>query len=392
MAQTSSTPSPSDAPTNPERRAELGLEMPFGEHLEDLRRRLLFALLGIVPLFVLAIAVGQPIMRLLFEPVLKAQLASGNPAQLQNTGQFEYFGTYVKVSIILTVIVGLPWIFYQLWKFVSPGLYAHERRFAYTLLPMSVVLSAVGLVFMYKIMLPVVLMFFLRFNASVAGIDSPVVPDAIVAAAPGMPSFDGDPKDPKPGQMWFNRYLNQVRFAVAILPPSAAEALPKSQTDDAKVAQEPPAKDRTDHPPTAKQEASQVVQHDITIWSISATRGDQLLRQEFRVSEYIGTVFEFALGFAIAFQAPVVVLLLGWAGIINPALMSKYRRHAIMVCVVVGAILTPADPISIFLLAIPLYLLYELGLAMLRWLPASRVARGLRGSAGEDPDPEASGP
>jgi len=382
------------SPTNPERRDQLGLEMPFGDHLEDLRRRLLFALLGIVPLFVAALAVGEPLMRLLFEPVLRAQLKSGNPAQLQNTGQFEYFGSYVKVSITVTIIVGLPWVFFQAWKFVAPGLYAHEKRFAYTLLPMSVVLSAVGLVFMYKVMLPVVLKFFLAFNASVPGIESPVVARAIVAEAPGMPSFDGDPKDPQPGQMWFNRYLNQVRFAVATLPPAEAEALPEDQADDVKTAEEPPTKPSVDESKPGSPETSPVVQESIAIWSISATRGDQLLRQEFRVSEYIATIFDFALAFAIAFQAPVAVLLLGWAGIIDPATMSKYRRHAIMACTVIGALLTPADPVSIFLLAVPLYLLYELGLAMLRWLPADRVAKGLRGRAadGEGPDPEATGP
>ncbi len=324
--------------------------MPFGDHLEDLRRRLMFALIGIVPLFVAALFVGPWFVQMLFEPVLSALEKSGNPPNMR-AGLFEFFTSYVKVALVLTITVGLPWVLFQAWKFVAPGLYAHERRFAYLLVPMSVILSLVGVVFMYRVMLPVVVAFFIALNAGVHGRASPIVEQFDAAPAMTIPTYEGDPANPVAGQMWVNRVLNQWRIAL-------------------------PDKEGV-----------------ITIWSSSLIRGDQLLRQEFGVKEYIDIVFDFALAFAIAFQAPVAVLLLGWAGIIEPALMKKYRRHAIMVCTVVGAILTPADPISIFLLAIPLYLLYELGLAMLRWLPADRVARGLGMRNTHEPhEPEASGP
>jgi sec-independent protein translocase protein TatC len=65
--------------------------------------------------------------------------------------------------------------------------------------------------------------------------------------------------------------------------------------------------------------------------------------------------------------------MLGWVGILDPKAMTKYRKHAIGACTVVGAILTPADPVSMMLLAIPLYGLYELGLFILRVLPAEKV-------------------
>lgn len=344
----------SDSPTNPERRNELGLEMPFGEHLEDLRRRLAFALLGILPLFMLALfLVAQPLVELMFAPITEAQRDSGNTPQLEVNGPFEFFNAYVKVAIILTLIVGLPWVFYQGWKFVSPGLYAHERRFAYTLIPMSVTLAVVGVVFMYKVMLPVVMAFFIAFSSAVPGQASPIVerPEGVHPLI--VPHYEGNPKDPVVGEVWINTYLHE--FCVAI--PGRGAGAPAE------------------------------------IFATPLSRSDQLIRPEYRVKDYIDTVFDFALAFAVAFQAPVAVLLLGWAGIIEPQLMRKYRRHAIMACVVLGAILTPADPVSIFLLAIPLYLLYELGLALLRWLPADRVARGLRSRpSGEPHEPEASGP
>jgi sec-independent protein translocase protein TatC len=359
-----------DTPTNPDRRDPLNSEMPFGEHLEELRRRLIYALLAIVPLFIVALAVGEPVMWLLFKPMNNAQLDYGNTPQYETNGPFEYFNAYCYVAVILTIIVGLPWVLYQGWKFVAPGLYTHEKRFAYTLIPMSVGLAAVGVAFMYLVMLPVVMSFFLTFSGSVPGEKTPVVDTPTVAAAPAgtappvggphpgtlvsalasIPEYPGDPKDPKLGQMWVNTYLHQLRIALL--------------DSDGK---------------------------SVVIYSTAISRGSQLIRAEYRVADYIDMVFDFAVAFAIAFQAPVVVLLLGWAGILDPALMRKYRRHSIMVCTVLGAVLTPADPISIFLLAIPLYGLYELGLALLRWLPASRVA-GRRRTEGEAPDPEASGP
>jgi sec-independent protein translocase protein TatC len=65
--------------------------------------------------------------------------------------------------------------------------------------------------------------------------------------------------------------------------------------------------------------------------------------------------------------------MLGWVGIINPKTMRKFRKHALAVSTILGAVLTPADPLSMVLLAGPLYLLYELGLLILQVLPIERV-------------------
>lgn len=70
---------------------------------------------------------------------------------------------------------------------------------------------------------------------------------------------------------------------------------------------------------------------------------------------------------------PVVVLLLGWVGIVRVEMLKKYRRHAIFACALLGAFLTPGDPLSAALLGVPLYMLYEFGVLMLTWLPASKV-------------------
>ena len=83
-----------------------------------------------------------------------------------------------------------------------------------------------------------------------------------------------------------------------------------------------------------------------------------------------------ALAVTVAFQMPLVILLLGWAGIADRKFLTSNRRYAVLVCAVLGAILTPADVVSMILLFIPLYLLYELGIFLLLVAPADRVAGG----------------
>ena len=103
------------------------------------------------------------------------------------------------------------------------------------------------------------------------------------------------------------------------------------------------------------------------------------LSQQFRVSEYVKLMFQLTLAMAVAFQTPVAVLVLCWTGLIDPRRMGKHRKYAVLVAVLLGAFLTPADPLSMFALSVPLYALYELGLLIARVLPAERLA----GTAGE---------
>jgi len=108
------------------------------------------------------------------------------------------------------------------------------------------------------------------------------------------------------------------------------------------------------------------------------------ISQEFRLGEYIGFVLTLAIAIAVAFQMPLVILLLGWVGIADRGFLQRNRRYALLVCAVLGAILTPADIVSMVLLFIPLYLLYEFGILLLAVAPADRVAEGgfLPGSSG----------
>ncbi len=312
--------------------------MSFGDHLEDLRKRVVLALIGIVPVFVLSLVLARWVLGILILPVRSALLAADQSPELLATNFLETFGIYVHVAVVLTVLVGSPWMLYQLWKFVSPGLYSQERRFVYVLLPLSSVLTLTGVTFLYAVILPVVLTFFIEFGTGVGKVEHPSGPRPAGVVLPVIPTLDVDPDDAEPGEMWINRELRQLRVAVA--------------------------------KPTGK----------IEILGSQLTAGTGI-EQQYRISEYTKTFLNMALGFAIGFQTPVVVLLLGWAGLLERAWLVKYRRYIIMGCVLAAALLTPADPMSMLLLAIPLYGLFELGGLLLVLLPAHRVA-------GTTPEPD----
>lgn len=312
-----------------------GPNMSFGDHLEELRKRVLLAILGILPIFIVAFAFGRQLVDLLIDPARDQLRAGGQSAALLATGPFETFGTVVHIAVVVTVLVGAPWILYQLWLFIAPGLYAHEKRFVHLLVPFSGVLTITSVVFLYLVILPVVLQFFIAFSNQVGDATANVVdlPEGVVL--PTVPVLEGDPPAPEIGQEWINLELNQRRVAVGV------------DNDGAAI---------------------------VRGTELVATPG---IIQQYRISEYVRMFLNMALAFGIGFQMPVVVVMLGWLGIVRPADLTRYRRHVVAVCAVASAILTPADPLSMVLLAIPLYLLYELGVLILRILPAERVAKGL---------------
>jgi len=312
--------------------------MSLGDHLEDLRKRVFLAVLGVVPIFVIAFGSGRYLLDLLITPARKKLLDGGHGSSLLATGPFETFGTVVHLAVVVTLLLGSPWILYHLWRFVSPGLYKHERRVVYLLIPFSGILTVLSMLFLYFVILPVILAFFIGYGSNVSGthtVQTAPVPEGIVI--PMIPILEADPQSPTVGMTWINEPLMQQRVVVGINPVDQSPLI------------------RTVHLTT-----------DIGII------------QQYRISEYIKAVLNMGLAFGIAFQTPVVVVMLGWVGILDPRAMGKYRKHAIAICCILGAFLTPADPLSMVLLAGPLYFLYELGLFILRVFPISRVIGDLK--------------
>lgn len=304
-----------------------GPTMSLGDHLEDLRRRIILALTGLVPIVVIAFAFGDVLFGLLIAPVRQALLEEGLPGTMQQTGPLETFFTYFRVALIAAALVGAPWIIFQLWKFVAPGLYQHERRFAYLLFPMSLALSLLGVLFMYFVILPIMLHYLVNFGTSIGVRQSPTIPLAEGITLPSFPVLPGDPPAPADGEAWINSSTNQLSFAVKGM-----------------------------------------------LMRVDMGRG-AAITQQYRVGEYVDLFLSMMVAFAGGFQTPVVVMLLGWAGIIDRAMMRRYRKHAIIAVCVAAAILTPTgDPITMLLMAVPMYLLYELGGVLFTVLSPQRVA------------------
>lgn len=307
--------------------------MPFGDHLEELRKRLIWAIVGIVPVMVVCLFFGGPLMKFMMVPLLDALQAAGEPSQLLATSPLETFGAYLKVATVVSLLVAIPWIVYQLWLFIAPGLYAQERRFVYFLIPLSAILTAAAMAFLYKILLPVSLVFLIAFGTHLVENSTPraQLPEGVAVGSIPIVPGDLDATDLLIGATWINTHLGELRIKVGPGP------------DDVR--------------------------------GIRLT-GKGAISQQYRIGDYISLVFTLGLVFAIAFQLPLALLLLSWSGILEAKDLKPYRRHATLIAGALGAILTPQDPGSMILLGGALYILFEFGLVLMRFVPAKVVAEG----------------
>ena len=147
----------------PEPEEESGSEgMPFMAHLEELRKRLMWAIVAVVAGFVVAYNFKEELYGFLSQP-LKSALPPG--ASLIFTSPAEAFITYLKVAFLAGLIAASPVVFYQLWRFISPGLYKHERRLIWPFVIMSSGLFVGGAAFCYTVVFPYAFAFFMSFTS-----------------------------------------------------------------------------------------------------------------------------------------------------------------------------------------------------------------------------------
>jgi len=118
------------------------LRMSFMEHLEELRSRVLHALLGVVLAFLVSLSFASPLWRIVSNPAINALKHLGvNPPKLTVITPMEGFNIiYLKLPLLVSVFLGSPWILYQVWAFISPGLYKREKKWA-----VPFILSTAGL-------------------------------------------------------------------------------------------------------------------------------------------------------------------------------------------------------------------------------------------------------
>jgi len=138
--------------------------MTFTEHLEELRTRLKYAIISVLVAMLVAYAFARPLFVILTQPLIKAWHGAGlGPPKLHFANPIEPFFTYLKVALIAGVFAASPVVFYQLWKFVAPGLYKHEKKFVIPFTVASALCFIGGAAFGYFMVFPYGFSFFLGF-------------------------------------------------------------------------------------------------------------------------------------------------------------------------------------------------------------------------------------
>ena len=325
----------SDAAPHPDDTA-----MEIGDHLEDLRRRLIYALLGVVATSAVTLTFGRQIVAWLCLPLIQAQRSAHVPAQTFTLTPIAGFAAYIKVSLIAALIIALPWVVYQLWRFFESGLYPKERRAVLLLAPFSAVMTTIGVLFMYYVMLPVCLWFLISFSASfplVGSGDTSVMFSVINPQS--APLVDRAPSNN------------------TTIPDNTLSVIPL-------LTENPPT-------PTEGQLWLKIPEQQLQVYLDGQTRTlplhtTTLINPLIELGQYINFVTVMAVGIVVAFQLPVIMLILGWWRIIDPRMLSHYRKYCVLACFATGMILTPSDILSMMLLAFPLWGLFEFGLVLMR--------------------------
>ncbi len=327
--------------------------MSFGDHLEDLRRRVLWALAAPIPLSVVVFLFKKPLIEWLSEPLVRVFRDNGLPQHMQVLGPAEALMTAIKLSIIGAVVLSAPWILLQAWHFIRPGLFKHERRFVHFLIPGSAILTAAGVALLYYVMLPLMLTVLVKFgNALLPGpgdaLDDPRV-KAVLESVDSVPIRFDEPDAVEAGDAWLE--WPDLDLYVAV------EFAAGPGTSDG----------------PARSEASPNAQPGFEIILVPRL---PVMSQEFQLSTYLDFVMLLILAIAIAFQMPLVILLLGWLGLVRITTLRSKRKYALFICGLVSAVITPADALSMLMMLVPLYGLYELGIILLLIAPAKAVAEG----------------
>ncbi|KFZ36778.1 twin-arginine protein translocation system subunit TatC [Shewanella mangrovi] len=230
-------------------------QLPLISHLLELRNRLLRAIASVLLVFVCLVYWAKDIYHYMAVPLLQAMPESGTMIATDVGAPF--FAPF-KLTMVLSLFIAIPYVLYQIWAFVAPGLYKHEKRLVFPLLISSTLLFYLGIVFAYYVVFPVVFGFFAN-----------VAPEGVQVA-----------------------------------------------TD---------------------------------------------------ISSYLNFILKLFFAFGLAFEIPIAVVLLCWAGVTTPEDLKSKRPYIVVGAFVVGMLLTPPDILSQTMLAVPMLLLFEGGLLAARF-------------------------
>jgi sec-independent protein translocase protein TatC len=237
----------------------------FLSHLIELRTRLMRSIIAVVVVVVVLFPFAKDIYGLLAQPMLRVLPHGATMIATDVTGTFL---VPLKVTLMAAFLIALPYVLWQAWAFVAPGLYQHEKRLVLPVLVTSCIFFALGMAFAYFVVFPVAFGFFAGYTPA----------------------------------------------------------------------------------------------------------GVQMMTD---IAKYLSFVLTMFVAFGITFETPVVVVVLVRMGVVPLDKLKSIRPYVIVGAFVIGAIFTPPDVISQCLLAVPLWLLYELGLILARFVssPAARAAQ-----------------
>jgi sec-independent protein translocase protein TatC len=242
------------------------LQESFLSHLFELRDRVIKAGLAIIIVFASLAYWAPDIFHIFAQPLLSSLPAGGKMIVTDITGSFF---VPMKVTMLVAFLIALPWVLYQMWAFIAPGLYQHERSLVIPLVVSSYSLFLFGMAFAYFLVFPTVFNFMAQYNA-----------------------------------------------------PLGAEM----STD---------------------------------------------------IDKYLSFAMTTFLAFGITFEVPVVVVVLVRMGLVTLAKLKEIRPYVIVGAFVIAAVVTPPDVLSQLLLAIPMTLLYELGLLIARFYQPKKSAEDI---------------
>lgn len=244
---------------------------PLISHLIELRKRLLNSIICVLVVFLALIYFANDIYQLVSAPLIE-KLPVG--ASMIATDVASPFFTPIKLTMIVSVFVSAPLVLYQVWAFVAPALYKHERRLMMPLLVSSSLLFYAGMAFAYFVVFPLAFGFFAK-----------TAPQGVLIA-----------------------------------------------TD---------------------------------------------------INNYLDFVMALFMAFGVSFEVPIAIVLLCWSGVVTPEDLKKKRPYMLVGAFIIGMLLTPPDVFSQTLLAIPMYMLFEIGVFFSRFY----VGKGRRAEETEEPAP-----
>ncbi|MGN6370031.1 MAG: twin-arginine translocase subunit TatC [Phycisphaerae bacterium] len=323
----------------PDDSEESQVRMGFGEHLEELRKRLILALLGSAGFIVVCLYYMYDIVGILLRPYQLALMAHGYPPYLGYAKPAEPVITFLGIGVKAGLVLASPWIIYQLWLFVGAGLYKRERKLVYKYIGPSAALFLLGVAFFYFLVLPLTLNFFIGFNDATAstktqarptwierklgldptpGMDPTTLPAGDAATMPAIPMVSSDPTTMPArgtGYLYFNAVDGQLKFSGA------------GHT-----------------------------------WVLLVGKEGAYFVNLPQFDEYLDFVTFTALLFGVAFELPMVILVLAQIGIVQVKTFRSMRKYAYFAIAVVSCVAAPStDVLTMMSLMIPLIGLYEAG-------------------------------